>query len=139
HAQALVPWCKEAVTAAQWRRPLAPWRSFQIKIQFPEVHLVPWRSIQGEKLHPNHPYLRHAPSCGAMAQVTEKFLPNWLSFAPCAILWSHGAAYRGLELPSLAQLRHAQHSCAMAQLEFKFSLFYLCSTQPSIRLLFHSL
>ncbi|PNX60881.1 hypothetical protein L195_g060396, partial [Trifolium pratense] len=38
---ALAPWRKEAVTAAQWRRPLAPWRSFQLRIQFPDVHLAP--------------------------------------------------------------------------------------------------
>ncbi|PNX66856.1 hypothetical protein L195_g055316 [Trifolium pratense] len=41
HAQALAPWRKEAVTPAQWRRPLAPRRSFQIKSNFLDVHLAP--------------------------------------------------------------------------------------------------
>ncbi|PNX63211.1 hypothetical protein L195_g053390, partial [Trifolium pratense] len=76
---------------------------------------------------------------GAMAQDSEKILQNSIPFAPCAVEWRHGAAYRGLSSPILAQLRHAQHSCAMAQLQIQIPLFCLRNTQPSIRLIFHSL
>ncbi|PNX62041.1 hypothetical protein L195_g052768, partial [Trifolium pratense] len=140
-AQDPIPRC----SSCAMRSSSAPWRSLQGSNLPFQALIAPYATSlrhgadPREKFFPNHSSLRHAQSCGAMAQVSEKFLPVQLSFAPCAVLLCHGAAYKGLELPILAQLRHAQHSCAMAQPEFKFSLFYLRITQPSIRLLFHSL
>ncbi|PNX89361.1 hypothetical protein L195_g045480, partial [Trifolium pratense] len=98
---ALAPWRKEAVTAVQWRRPLASWRSFQIMIQFPGVHLAPCAA----PLRPGAAYRvtvksssNWAYNCAMRSPVApwrrlQVFkLPKSCSIAPCAALLRHGAA-----------------------------------------------
>ncbi|PNX66632.1 hypothetical protein L195_g063144, partial [Trifolium pratense] len=72
-----------------------------------------------------------------MAQNSGKTSGNSIQIAPCAVQWRHGATYRGIELSNFAQLRHAQYSCAMAQLNLQFPLFCLRNTLPSTWLFFH--